>query len=61
MSGIHQPSQDHTAFDAMCAEVQEFEPLPDRAAVPLGARGEDDDEPATPLDERILAGLVSPY
>ena len=55
------PSPDHGEFDQMCAEVDEFEPLPTLAATPYDADDADEaDEAETPLDGQILAGLVSP-
>jgi hypothetical protein len=61
MSTIQVPPSGHVAFDALCAEVEEFEPLPTVTAAPeeMAARAEDEQETA-PLDGLILAGLVSP-
>jgi hypothetical protein len=55
------PSSEHNEFDALCAHVEEFEHLPAVKAVPpeLVQNGADDEQ-AAPLDELILAGLVSP-
>jgi hypothetical protein len=63
MPEITQPSRDHVEFDAMCAAVQDWEPLPDLAPARaqqitwVDAEGEEQ----TVLDGQILAGLVSPY
>lgn len=53
------PSPDHIAFDQMCAEVDEFEPLPSLTAASVEADEESEEE--TALDSQILAGLVTPY
>ena len=52
------PSPDHGEFDSMCAEVDEFEPLP--TVRPETLEREPDGEDDTSLDGQILAGLVSP-
>jgi hypothetical protein len=52
------PSQDHIEFDLMCAEVDEFEPLP--SVQPASLERKQDGEEDTSLDGQILAGLVSP-
>jgi hypothetical protein len=53
------PSADHVQFEAMCAEVDEFEPLPAVAGGFLEYDAEDGEED-TGLDEQILAALVTP-
>jgi hypothetical protein len=55
----HTPSPEHTEFDLLCAEVEEFEPLPE--VKPDTLERDRDDEDLTPLDSQILAGLVSPF
>ena len=52
---------DQSQFEEICAEVQDFEPLPTVTPVPadLTAEPHDGDDTA-PLDGLILAGLVSP-
>lgn len=61
---MHKPSQDHQKFDAICAEVGEWDTLP-TVATPHAEReqpaasGEDDRD--TELDGLIFAGLVTPY
>jgi hypothetical protein len=45
-------------FDQMCAEVDEFEPLP--AVKPKSLERQQGSEDDTSLDGQILAGLVSP-
>jgi hypothetical protein len=52
------PPHEHLAFDALCADVEEFEPLPAVKAAPPELDREDQD--TAPLDGLILAGLVSP-
>lgn len=61
MTDPSKPATDRTQFDAICAEVQDFEPLPAVTPVPadLTAEAREGDDTA-PLDELILAGLVSP-
>lgn len=55
------PSPEHTTFDAICAPVEDFEPLPT-----VKAELERDDEFSAgereaPLNGLILAGLVDPH
>jgi hypothetical protein len=51
------PSAEHAQFDRICAQVEEWEPLPEfTTALPADAPEEGDG----PLDETIMAGLVSP-
>jgi len=61
MTDPSRPATEQAQFDEICAEVQDFEPLPTVTPVPAdltaGAREGDD---TAPLDELILAGLVSP-
>ena len=61
MTDPSKPAAGQSQFDAICAEVEDFEPLPTLTPVPAdrgaGTRGSDD---TAPLDELILAGLVSP-
>jgi hypothetical protein len=52
------PPADHAAFNRMCSEVDEFEPLP-AVSSPVLERDEESEE-STSLDSQILAGLVSP-
>ena len=54
---LQTPSTDHMQFDQICAEVDEFEPLPAVSRVPPG--NEDDGE-ETAIDGQILAALVTP-
>jgi hypothetical protein len=51
-------SLDHVEFDQMCAEIDEFEPLPTMAGASLESDQESEEEIS--LDSQILAGLVSP-
>jgi hypothetical protein len=61
MTDPSKPPTDQSQFDEICAEVQDFEPLPTVTPVPadLTAEAREGDDTA-PLDELILAGLVSP-
>ena len=57
MNKTQTPSTEHVEFDRLCEQVEEFEYLPDLSP------GKPDDR--TPkdmreIDQRILAGLVSP-
>ena len=55
------PSSGHVAFDALCAEVEDWETLPAVKTAPVELAEEADVEDETaPLDGLILAGLVSP-
>lgn|GEM_PF-3351312 len=54
---LQTPSGDHLQFDQLCAEVDEFEPLP---AVSSGPLEYEEDAEETGLDDQILAALVSP-
>jgi hypothetical protein len=63
MTSMQKPAEDHAQFDAICADVGEWDALP-TLAVPApddepAATGEDDRD--TELDGLIFAGLVSPY
>jgi hypothetical protein len=65
MSGTQIPAPDPGErpgeFDAMCSEVEDFELLPTVAPAPAPpAADPGEDERTAPLDELILAGLVSP-
>jgi hypothetical protein len=54
---LQTPSTDHLQFDQICAEMDEFEPLPAVSSGPLDY-AEDSEE--TTLDDQILAALVTP-
>jgi hypothetical protein len=54
---LQTPSTDHLQFDQICAELDEFEPLP---AVSSEQPVDDDDREETALDAAILAALVTP-
>jgi hypothetical protein len=59
---MHTPQSEHTAFDAICAEIEDFEPLPTITTEPPAPEPEHEPsrhERASPIDEQILAGLVS--
>lgn len=51
------PSADHAQFERMCAEVDDFEPLPAVSSA-LPAYDEDGEE-ETGLDDQILAALAT--
>ena len=52
------PTHDHLEFDALCADVEDFERLPEMKDPPVRVEdGEDDD---APFDRQIMAGLISP-
>ncbi len=55
------PDSDHAQFDEMCARLGEHEPLPTVVAKPAQEPDLSEDERTAPLDELILAGLISPY
>ena len=61
MKTVQTPPEDHTRFDAICAEVGEWEP---HLTVPnQGVEDDDersDEDRTSELDGQILAGLVSP-
>ena len=54
---------DHEQFDRICVDLDEHEPLPTVVAAPTSDPdpSEDEEQRTAPLDELILAGLVSPY
>jgi hypothetical protein len=65
----HTPDNEHVAFDAMCAQVEDYQTLPGiPASTPESAREAEvahdaeaaHEHRAAPLNEMILAGLVSP-
>jgi hypothetical protein len=61
MSSTQVPSDDHPDFDEICSEVEDFETLPTVTPHPAAPALEQKEEERTaPLDEIILAGLVSP-
>jgi len=55
----------HEQFDAICARVGDWEPLPAVTAVSLEhpefEEDGHDEERTAPLNEMILAGLLAPY
>ena len=62
MGTTRTPSAEHEQFDAICAGLSDWEPLPTVVASPLeGDDEQDEQEQAAPIDELILAGLVLPY
>jgi hypothetical protein len=55
------PTDTHPDFDKMCAEVEDFELMPTVTTNPAApAQDLTEEERTAPLDEVILAGLVSP-
>jgi hypothetical protein len=62
MSTMQTPSQDHAQFDAICADVGEWDTLPAVVSTPTEYAYEtEDEEHVAPMDGLILAGLVTPY
>jgi len=59
---MERDTQPRAQFDAICEQLDEFEPLPSVAPAELElAHGDyDSEQRREPLDGRILAGLVSP-
>lgn len=55
MSDLETGSAEHPQFTRYCAEVEDYEPLPEPGGDMSGP-----EEQATRLEEEILAGLVSP-
>jgi hypothetical protein len=51
------PSTEHVEFDRLCEQVEEFDYLPDLSRALPDDR---DREERREIDQRILAGLVSP-
>jgi hypothetical protein len=63
MQTLKAPPSDHERFDELCARLGDYEPM---LAAPFTPPFELDlenerDEDAGPIDDLILAGLVSPY
>ena len=48
-------------FEAMCAQVGDWEPLPTVVPVSSDQDGIDVEEQEAPINDLILAGLVAPY
>ena len=57
MDRTQTPSAEHLEFDRLCERVDEFDYLPDLSR---GLPGDRDPEKTREIDQRILAGLVSP-
>ncbi len=56
-----QTPPDSGSFDEICSEVEDFELMPTVTPHPApAAAGLEHEERTAPLDELILAGLVSP-
>ncbi len=51
-----------TAFDALCAQIEDFEPLPQpgKPAPSDHPWVDEDGEEASAIDVQILAGLITP-
>ncbi len=60
MTDEHPSLEGHGQFDAICAQLGEWEPLPTVIAEPAETESPAEDEQAAPLDRLILAGLVWP-
>ena len=62
MRTMQTPSQDHAQFDAICADVGEWDTLPAVVSAPTEYEYvTEQEERVAPLDGLILAGLVTPY
>jgi hypothetical protein len=69
MSELHHPAPDHTQFDAICDGLEDWERLPEPTTEPAAqaawrtAQGADapPQTEESPLDEQILAGLITPW
>lgn len=59
MTFPHNP-QEHEQFDGLCAEIEDYETLPEITTRPDIASQLTDDERTESIDAEILAGLVSP-
>ena len=59
MEPVQTPSPDHTEFDRMVSQVDDFEPLPCQT-VPVLDGPERPDEPEAEVGHALMAGLVSP-
>ena len=58
----HMPEAEHAQFEAICAQLEEHEPLPSVVPKPPeAAEAQSQEERTAPLDELILAGLVTPH
>jgi hypothetical protein len=62
MTELQTPGTDHTEFDALCEQIDDYEPLVPRPITGAGQpqAGIDEAQNAARLDAHILAGLVSP-
>lgn len=64
MRTLQTPEMSHLEFDELCQEIDEFDPLPDPATNLLASEtpvlDPESPDPIPRLDDRILAGLVSP-
>jgi hypothetical protein len=62
MQTIIAPPSDHQRFDELCERLDTWEPLTSIRATPPEPDVEDEeDRRSGPLNDLILAGLVSPY
>lgn len=62
MTELQTPGTDHSEFDALCEQIDDYQPLVPRRITGTSQPqvGVDDDQNAARLDAHILAGLVSP-
>jgi hypothetical protein len=64
MTNKQTPTMSHEFFDAICAQVGDWEPLPtvapERSERDEEATGLDEEAAPLELDRMILAGLVTP-
>lgn len=59
MRSLQTPSSEHLEFDALCGEIDDFEPLPELIVWRANLAQEENEDSGT-FDPLILAGLVSP-
>jgi hypothetical protein len=60
MQLLEWPSVQHIEFDRLVEEIDEFDHLPDIRVGRMHEASEPEDPEDAPLNELILAGLVSP-
>ena len=60
MQLLQWPSMQHMEFDRLVEEVEDFEHIPDLRVGRLNEASQPDEPEDAPLNELILAGLVSP-
>ena len=61
MSNAETRTEIHEQFEAICAHVGDWEPLPTVVAVSYEQDEIDVEQQEAPMNDLILAGLVAPY